>query len=119
MADFAETLTSQRTYELGKTIRSMGGVLGHHKWKTGQFYHPKNRCCISWFGGYVKDSISQTLNVKIREFLEALTSLVVVAPETSQTRMQHHLLNDSQTWKGKSSYTSPIHRGNLWVNESA
>ncbi|WP_408058710.1 hypothetical protein [Vibrio bivalvicida] len=117
LADFAETF-DQRTYELEqKQFDRWEAFWDIINGRVNSSIIQKISAAFSWFGGYVKDSISQTLNVKIREFLEALTSLVD-APETSQTRMQHHLINDSQTWKGKKLIYIAHSQGNLWVNES-
>lgn len=117
LADFAETF-DQRTYELEqKQFDRWEAFWDIINGRTNSSIVQKISAVFSWFGGFVRDSISQTLNAQIREFLKALT-LLVDAPDTDQTRMKHHLINDSQTWKGKKLIYIAHSRGNLWVNES-
>ncbi|WP_245986781.1 hypothetical protein [Vibrio pectenicida] len=117
LADVAESF-DQRTYELEQKQ--------FDRWEafwdivSGRQNSPiikKISATFSWFKKFVKDSFSRTLNAQIREFLEALT-LLVDAPDTNQTRMQHNLINDSHTWKGKKLIYIAHSQGNLWANES-
>ncbi len=53
----------------------------------------------------------------IREFLQLL-SASIDSPDTEKTQMQHKLINDSNTWKGKKLIYIAHSQGNLWVNQS-
>ena len=117
LADFAETF-AQRTYELEqKQFDRWEAFWDIVNDKQNSSIIKKISAAFSWFEGFVRDSVSLTRNALIREFLEALT-LLVDSPDTSQTRMQHHLINDSHTWKGKKLIYIAHSQGNLWVNES-
>ncbi len=110
LADFAETF-DQRTYELEqKQFDRWEAFWDIVSGRQNSSIIQKISATFDWFTGFVLDFTNQTINATITKYLQELASLVD-APETSQTRMQHHLLNDSLTWKGKSSFTSLIHKG--------
>ncbi|KXO13125.1 hypothetical protein AKG98_3341 [Moritella sp. JT01] len=117
LADFAETF-DQRTQELEqKQFDRWEAFWDIVNGRQDSSIIQKISAAFSWFGGFVADFISQSSNVIIREFLEALT-LLVDAPETEKTQMKHNLINDSNTWKGKKLIYIAHSQGNLWVNKS-
>ena len=117
LADLAETF-DQRTQELEqKQFDRWEAFWDIVNGRQDSSIIQKISAAFSWFDGFVNDFKSQTLNVIIREFLEALT-LLVDAPETEKTQMVHNLINDSNTWKGKKLIYIAHSQGNLWVNKS-
>ncbi len=117
LADFAETF-DQRTYELEqKQFDRWEAFWDIVSGRQNSSIIQKISATFAWFAGFVLDFTSEAINATITTFLKELASLVD-APETSQTRMQHHLLNDSLTWKGKKLIYIAHSQGNLWVNES-
>lgn len=117
LADFAETF-DQRTQELEqKQFDRWEAFWDIVNGKQDSSIIKKISAAFSWFGGFVTDFISQSSNVIIREFLELLT-LSVDSPDTAKTQMQHKLINDSNTWKGKKLIYIAHSQGNLWVNKS-
>ncbi|HIF9266901.1 TPA: hypothetical protein ACX6Q4_002567 [Photobacterium damselae] len=117
LADFAETF-DQRTQELEqRQFDRWEAFWDIVNGKQDSSIIKKISAAFSWFGGFVTDFISQNTNVVIREFLELLT-LSVDSPDTAKTQMQHKLINDSNTWKGKKLIYIAHSQGNLWVNKS-
>ncbi len=117
LADFAETF-DQRTYELEqKQFVRWEAFWDIVSGRQNSSIIQKISATFAWFAGFVLDFTSEAINATITTFLKELASLVD-APETSQTRMKHHLLNDSLTWKGKKLIYIAHSQGNLWVNES-
>ena len=117
LADLAETF-DQRTQELEqKQFDRWEAFWDIVNGRQDSSIIQKISAAFSWFDGFVNDFKSQTLNVIIREFLEALT-LLVDSPETEKTQMVHNLINDSNTWKGKKLIYIAHSQGNLWVNKS-
>ncbi|MCY9828164.1 hypothetical protein [Vibrio chagasii] len=117
LADFAETF-DQRTYELEqKQFVRWEAFWDIVNGRQNSSIIQKISATFAWFTGFVLDFANQTINATIPTFLKELASLVD-APETSRTRMKHHLLNDSLTWKGKKLIYIAHSQGNLWVNES-
>ncbi|MEZ9298864.1 hypothetical protein AB4168_10200 [Vibrio splendidus] len=117
LADFAETF-DQRTSELEqKQFDRWEAFWDIVSGRQNSAIIQKISATFTWFAGFVLDFTNQTINATITTYLKELASLID-APETSQTRMQHHLLNDSLTWKGKKLIYIAHSQGNLWVNES-
>ncbi|CAH6807066.1 conserved hypothetical protein [Vibrio chagasii] len=117
LADFAETF-DQRTSELEqKQFDRWEAFWDIMSSRQNSAIIKKISATFAWFAGFVLDFTSEAINATITTFLKELASLVD-APETSQTRMKHHLLNDSLTWKGKKLIYIAHSQGNLWVNES-
>ncbi|MFD1879004.1 hypothetical protein [Vibrio chagasii] len=117
LADFAETF-DQRTSELEqKQFDRWEAFWDIMSSRQNSAIIKKISATFAWFAGFVLDFTSEAINATITTFLKELASLVD-APETSQTRMKHHLLNNSLTWKGKKLIYIAHSQGNLWVNES-
>lgn len=117
LADFAETF-DQRTQELEQRQFDRWEAFWEIiNGRQNSSIIQKISAAFSWFAGFLQDIISQTLNSLIREFLETLT-LLLNAPETSDTIMRHELINDTNTWKGKKLIYIAHSQGNLWVNKS-
>ncbi|CAH6948987.1 exported hypothetical protein [Vibrio chagasii] len=96
LADFAETF-DQRTSELEqKQFDRWEAFWDIVSGRQNSAIIQKISATFAWFAGFVLDFTNQTINATITTYLKELASLVD-APETSQTRMQHHLLNDSLT----------------------
>ncbi|OEE86158.1 hypothetical protein A1OQ_02850, partial [Enterovibrio norvegicus FF-162] len=70
------------------------------------------------FAQLITDVFSTAVNESITRFLEALSSLTGGTINTGEVRMQHQLINDSNTWLGKKLVYVAHSQGNLWANES-
>ncbi|MEZ8314352.1 hypothetical protein AB4563_06045 [Vibrio splendidus] len=117
LADFAETF-DQRTQELGqKQFDRWEAFWEIVSGRQDSSIIQKISATFSWFKGFVFDLVSQGLNTMIREFLQLL-SASIDSPDTEKTQMQHKLINDSNTWKGKKLIYIAHSQGNLWVNQS-
>ncbi|EKO3640658.1 hypothetical protein P0F27_002931 [Vibrio metschnikovii] len=66
----------------------------------------------------VTNQLSVILNSTIKSFLQTLSSLLGTTPHTEMVRMQHSLINDDLSWKGRKLIYIAHSQGNLWVNES-
>ncbi|EJG1579945.1 hypothetical protein CIF45_RS06720 [Vibrio parahaemolyticus] len=117
LADFAETF-DQRTQELGqKQFDRWEAFWEIVSGRQDSSIIQKISATFSWFKGFVSDLLSQGMNTMIREFL-LLLSTSIDSPDTEKTQMQHKLINDSNTWKGKKLIYIAHSQGNLWVNQS-